>query len=175
MKIAKIALISTGALAMLFWGCQGTKSGYSDEEMGLRKTTLLNENLKIESYDYSGKSAGESQLIERSFENAPPMISHSTEDMLPITKDSNACLSCHLPDMAAAVNAVPMPKTHFYNFRSNKNLGASMDENRFNCVICHATQVDATPLVQNNFAPNFRKSDGRNKSNLIDVVNEGVR
>ena len=49
-----------------------------------------------------------------------------------------------------------------------------MDETRFNCVICHATQVNAAPLVVNKFAPDFRQENGSTKSNLLDIVNEGV-
>lgn len=103
------------------------------------------------------------------------MISHSVEDMLPITKENNACTSCHLPDIAQAVGAIPMPKSHFYNFRQKVDLKEQMDENRFNCVICHATQVEAAPLVGNRFAPDFRQENGNTKSNLIDVLNEGVK
>ena len=102
------------------------------------------------------------------------MISHNLDGMLPITRDNNACTSCHLPEIAEAVAATPMPKSHFYNFRENKNLDGQMDENRFNCVICHTTQVDAPPLVGNNFKADFRQEEGSSKSNLLDVINEGV-
>lgn len=168
-KMIKVA--SLAVVGFAFFGCQ---SGTSDNEIGLRKSTLFNEEVQVTKYDYNGKVAGESELIERAFENAPPMISHSVEDMLPITKESNACTSCHLPEIAEAVGAIPMPKSHFYNFRKNKDLRGQMDENRFNCVICHATQVNAAPLVVNQFAPDFRQENGNTKSNLIDIINEGV-
>lgn len=166
-----IMVVSVAVAGFIFLGCQG---GYSENEIGLRKSTLFNENVKVSAFDYNGKAAGESELIDRAFENAPPMISHTTEDMLPITKENNSCTSCHLPEMAAAVNATPMPKSHFYNFRKNKDLKEQMDENRFNCVICHTTQVNAAPLVVNKFEPDFRQENGSTKSNLIDIVNEGV-
>lgn len=169
----KIRIIASVAVAgLVFLGCQ---SGYSENEMGLRKTTLFSEGAQIQAFNYQGKAAGESVLIERAFENAPPMISHSVEDMLPITKDNNSCTTCHLPEVAEAVKATPMPKSHFYNFRAKKDLKQQMDENRFNCVICHTTQVDAPPLVVNKFVPNFRQENGNTKSNLLDIVNEGVR
>lgn len=172
MNAKKILFLSV-ASATIFLGCKAGL-GYGEDEIGLRKSTLFNENAKIEKFDYSGKTAGESVLIERAFENAPPMISHNTDDMLPITKDNNSCLSCHLPDVAEAVNATPMPKSHFYDFRKNKDLKGNLDDTRFNCVICHTTQVDAPPLVGNKFAPSFRQDDGDKKSNLLDIVNEGV-
>lgn len=173
MKMTIFALLGSSFLAVLLLGCQG--KSYSDEELGLRKSTIFNENAQIEAYNYEGKVAGESTLIERAFENAPPMIPHSVDDMLPITQDNNACVACHAPEMAEAMNATAMPKSHFYNFRTNKDLGAQMDESRFNCVICHTTQVDAPPLVENKFTPNFRKDNGESKSNLLDVLNEGVK
>ena len=114
-------------------------------------------------------------LIERAFENAPPMIPHSTEGMLPITKDNNACTSCHLPDIAEAVGAVSMPKSHFYNFRDNVDLQGQMDDSRFNCVICHTTQLNAPALVGNNFKADFRQDNGNVRSNLLDVLNEGLK
>ena len=172
MNFNKVMMFVGLAVAGLtFLGCQ---SGVGENEMGLRKSTLFSEDAQIAKFDYVGKAAGESELIDRAFENAPPMISHTTEDMLPITKENNSCTSCHLPEMAAAVNATPMPKSHFYNFRTNKDLKGEMDETRFNCVICHATQVNAAPLVVNKFAPDFRQENGSTKSNLLDIVNEGV-
>lgn len=174
MNFKKAAMMSIAVLGIIFLGCQGLKS-YSEDELGLRKTTLFNENATIEAYDYSGKVAGESMLIERAFENAPPMIPHSTEGMLPITKDNNTCTSCHLPDIAEAVGAIPMPKSHFYNFRDNVDLQGQMDDSRFNCVICHTTQVNAPALVGNNFKADFRQDNGNVRSNLLDVLNEGLK
>lgn len=173
MKFETILVAGVSTLALILVSCKSIQS-YSSEEIGLRKTTLFNEEAEIKAYDYTGKTAGESTLIERSFENAPPMISHNLDGMLPITRDNNACTSCHLPEIAEAVAATPMPKSHFYNFRENKNLDGQMDENRFNCVICHTTQVDAPPLVGNNFKADFRQEEGSSKSNLLDVINEGV-
>ncbi len=174
MSKKKIMALVAAIAGFVFFGC-GADQGYGENDIGLRKSTLFSENVNIERIDYTGKAAGESTLIERSFENAPPMISHTTDGMLPITKDSNSCTSCHLPDVAAAVMATPMPKSHFYDFRKKAAIkNGGMDETRFNCVICHATQANAKPLVGNNFTPNFRQEQGREKSNLIDVVNEGV-
>lgn len=173
MRLKTIIVAGVGTLALVFLGCKSMQS-YSSEEIGLRKTTLFSEEAQIDTYDYSGKAAGESQLIERAFENAPPMIPHNLDGLLPITKDNNSCTSCHLPEIAEAVAATPMPKSHFYDLRNNKDLQGQMDENRFNCVACHATQVDAPPLVGNNFKADFRQENGNAKSNLLDILNEGV-
>lgn len=164
------------ALAVLvgFMGCQNTQvSSISDDELGLRKTTLFNENLTPDSIDYQAAAAGEAQRIERSYENAPPMVPHDISDMLPITKDNNMCISCHEPSIAEAVGATPLPKTHFYNFKTRK-VADTMQETRFNCVTCHTPQANVQPLVGNNFHPDFRQNNGKNRSNLIDVLNDGV-
>ncbi|CAM2781029.1 nitrate reductase cytochrome c-type subunit [Helicobacter burdigaliensis] len=175
MNYKKVFLASM-ALALIFFGCQAGKQGISEEELGLRKSTLFNEEANIQAFDYEdAKAAGESTLLQRSFENAPPLISHSVEGLLPITKENNSCTSCHLPEIAEAVGAISMPKSHFYNFRTHKDLKEKMDENRFNCVACHVPQVNAEPLVKNNFSPEFRQKDGVSKSNLLDVLNEGVK
>ncbi|EES89805.1 nitrate reductase cytochrome c-type subunit [Helicobacter canadensis] len=174
MNFKTIMIAGASTLALIFIGCKSMQ-GYSAEEIGLRKTTLFSEEAQIQAYDYSGKAAGESELIERAFENAPPMIPHNLDGMLPITRDNNSCTGCHLPGIAEAVGATAMPKSHFYDLRNNKDLHEEMDENRFNCVICHTTQVNAAPLVENNFKADFRQDDGNTRSNLLDILNEGVK
>lgn len=169
-----ISSFCLGGMLLVFGGCKNTEvTTISDDELGLRKTTLFNENVTPDSVDYKGAAAGESKLIERSYENAPPLISHDVSDLLPITKDNNMCLSCHEPSIAEAVNATPMPKTHFYNFKTRK-VADTMQETRYNCVACHTPQANVQPIVGNTFKPDFREDSGKNHSNLIDVLNDGV-
>ena len=147
---------------------------FKDSEIGLRKVDLQDEkDVKLLQYAYPNASAGESTLIERSFENAPPMISHSIEGMLPITKDDNQCLTCHDPAVAADVGAIAVPASHTYDLRTNKNLG-EVSHARFNCVLCHTPQADVAPAIANTFSPAFRTQEGKKSSNLLDVLNEGV-
>ncbi|MDD6056403.1 MAG: nitrate reductase cytochrome c-type subunit [Helicobacter sp.] len=170
MNLKKTLIASLALSGLVFLGCSNS---VSDNEIGLRKSTLFSEELQIVEFDYNGVAAGESKLIERAFENAPPMISHTTDGMLPITKEANSCLDCHTPDVAAALNATAIPQTHFVELSSGK-AGGKMQDTRFNCVLCHATQVNAAPLVKNNFDPKFRDGTSAKKSNLIDILNEGV-
>ena len=103
--------------ALIATGCAVAQT-QSEEEIGLRKTSLYTEDKTVgDPTNYSKAVAGESTPIPRSFENAPPMISHDVEGMLPITMDYNSCLDCHMPEMAAAVNATPIPDSHFATFR----------------------------------------------------------
>jgi len=169
----KILLLST-ACALFLTAC-ALNSGVSSEQIGLRTAKLEKENVVLASINYDGVQAGESVLIERSFENAPPLISHSTQDMLPITRDNNTCLSCHDKAIAADVGATPIPATHYYDLRTNKKTGDMISDSRFNCDQCHVAQSDAKPLIANTFKAEFKDQSLRNKSNLIDVLNEGLK
>jgi cytochrome c-type protein NapB len=148
---------------------------------------------------YGKKAAGESKMIERAFENAPPMIPHDVEGMLPITINNNACTSCHIPGVAESMNATPIPKSHFTDFRPStalasdgriskegkavsntsdfKTVGKPLTKlagARFNCSQCHAPQSMATEAPANTFQADFRAEGSGSKSNLIDNINVGV-
>jgi len=155
-------------------GCAVTQS-YNEEELGLRKVDLYSEKTVVgEPTSYSTVAAGESKVIQRSYENAPPLIPHDVEGMMDMTKESNACTSCHLPEMAEAVKATPIPKSHFFDMRTQKVL-TEMSSARYNCSACHVPQSANEPLVQNNFKPDYRQESEKSRSNLIDTLNEGVR
>lgn len=179
-KIFLMALLS----AVFFVACSkdtesktdSTTSGISSDEIGLRKTSIENENnVELPDINSTGLQPGESVLLERSFENAPPMISHAIDDMLPITKDNNMCLSCHIKEVAKDAGTVPAPATHYFDFTNNKPTGDVISNARFNCTQCHTPQSDVQPLVKNNFKAEFSNESLKSKSNLIDVVNEGVK
>ncbi len=155
-------------------GCAVSQS-YKEEELGLRKVDLYSEKTVVaEATSYSKVAPGESKMMQRSFENAPPMIPHDVEGMMEITKESNACLSCHAPEVAEAVKATAVPKSHLYDMRNNKAL-ADVSQARYVCVSCHAPQSANEPLVKNEFQPEFRSKDGAVKTNLLDTLNEGVQ
>lgn len=167
-----------GVLVFALAGClTTTEKTYTSEDIGLRKTDLMQEgNMDLKNVQYISTPAGESKLIERSFENAPPLISHDVDGMMDITQDLNMCTTCHLPEVAEPLKATPMPKSHFVSMISGKDLGDQMDEARYNCVTCHVPQaVGLAPLVKNTFNPDFRNKDSEYQSNLIDIMNEGVK
>lgn len=180
-------------------GCTAASQSLNEEEIGLRKSNLYEEKVDLkDKVDYSTKAPGESKLIKRSFENAPPLISHSVDGLLPITIESNACLSCHAPEVASAVNATAVPKTHLASYRpimgfqkgmltkdgkkyentadvktvAHPRDGVSAD--RYNCSQCHVPQTDNEPLVKNEFNPDFRTKGSESKSNLVNILDEGV-
>lgn len=157
-------------------GCGG--SGIDDTEIGLRDTPVEEEGVLLQDFTYNTPAAGESQVIERAYENAPPMIPHDTEGMMDISKDMNMCVTCHSPDFAAAMNATPVPDSHLYDtFSKNKKqkVGKEIVASRYNCNLCHVPMTNAQPLVGNNFKPDFRNEAAKKKSNLLDVINEGAK
>jgi len=90
----------------------------SEEELGLRKVDLYSEDKATPAKtDYKRAAAGSSQRFERAYVNAPPMIPHDVEGLLPITKANNACLGCHMPDVAKGVGATAIPPSHFTDYR----------------------------------------------------------
>ena len=97
----------------------GTKKVVTEAELGLRKTDLYKEAADTEGVQakFDAPAPGSGARYERAFVNAPPMIPHSVEGLLPITKANNACLGCHMPAVAAGVKATPIPASHFTNYR----------------------------------------------------------
>ena len=201
MKTMSKLIFGLVAFAVLFVGCNeapnaGTKEGVkptvSEESLGLRKTGLYAEDDTIApKTEYRAAIPGSSRTIKRAFQDAPPMISHSVDGMLPITIDSNQCLSCHMPKMAKLVNATALPKSHFTNFRpttyiiddqivksgvvvqntSSESLGnisivkqGELVGARFNCTQCHAPQSQGNLAVENNFEADYTSKDGASRS-----------
>jgi len=95
----------------------GNRSSVSEKAMGLRKTDLYSEETTHgDKADYDRPAPGSSTRFERAYKDAPPMIPHSVEGLLPITKMNNQCLGCHMPEIAPAVGSTPIPPTHFTNY-----------------------------------------------------------
>jgi len=181
------------------------------EDLGIKgkkydETALLlnkKENAELPEVKYDRPAPGTAPKFERSFVNAPPLIPHSVDGLLPITKANNSCLGCHMPNVAKSMNATPIPASHFTNYRpttvmkdgkvvkEGKVLGKNntsdvliaqakksdkLYQGRFNCSQCHVPQSNVKPVVDNIFKADFGKDgDLKTKSNLIDVINEGVQ
>lgn len=133
------------------------------------------EEVKLADINWTKPAAGEAQRYERSFENAPPMIPHDLEGLIPITADNNMCVTCHMPEVAKDVGATPIPKSHLYSIRNKKDLEGKLSDDRFNCTTCHVPQANVETKFKNNFKPEYRDANSSQHSNLLDVLNEGVR
>ena len=182
----------------------GNRNSVSEAALGLRKTDLYSESKTHGAKaDYDRPSPGSSTRFERAYKDAPPMIPHSVEGLLPITKMNNQCLGCHLPEVAPAVGSTPIPATHFTNYRpitelkdgevvkEGKIVGKELKnvsdikiakakksdklyQGRFNCTQCHAPQSKMKTAVANTFRPDFGSDDEKAHSSLLDHMNEGV-
>ena len=133
------------------------------------------EEVKLVDINWTKPAAGEAQRYDRSFENAPPLIPHDLEGLIPITADNNMCVSCHMPEVAKEVGATAIPKSHLYSIRNKKDLEGKLSDDRFNCTTCHVPQANVEAKFKNNFKPEYRNANSSQHSNLLDVLNEGVR
>ena len=175
-EITAAGMLFCAVLTLLAGGCATTgKETLSEEDLGIRKESLFEEKAVVPAHGgYSKAEAGTSKTIERSFENSPPLIPHDLTGMLPIAETGNMCIGCHMPESAVSMGATPIPKSHLMDLGTGKDLQGKLDMKRFDCMQCHVPQVEAAVPVQNIFRGEFRDEEGRVRSNLEDVLNEGV-
>jgi cytochrome c-type protein NapB len=188
MKFKKLAGLSV-VVAMIFAaGCGAATSNVKANKVVDESQLGYSDAGTPPKVEYSKAAPGTSKRFQRSYENAPPLIPHNIEGLVPITLNRNACLDCHLPSVAKSVGATPIPPTHFKDFfkagkEKIKNLGnvkIHMSKNdiapqRYNCVQCHVPQANAKPLVKNTFKPYFRKKENMHRSTLNDQLFEGAK
>ena len=127
--------------------------GIPDSAIGLSKAAITEvpDPLAFRSVD---SDPGDVPLPARAFHGAPPVISHTLEDMVPITPSENACVDCHEVGSKEPGEPTPIPDSHFVDLRSNPDTrGDTVAGARYNCILCHAAQTDATPLVGTTFVP----------------------
>ena len=192
-KFQLLVLIATIGLSAC--NCGNNKTAYiADENIDMSIDMLMSDESTLDKMpEYSKVRSGASEVIDRSFENSPPLIPHKTMGMLPITIQDNKCLRCHLPDNAVTFEATPIPITHSTSYRPDlvqegelyrvdakqnevveKNLG-QFNKAMYNCSQCHVAQANVTVDIDNVFDAEFRNSTNRNKSNLNTKMGEGVR
>ena len=185
----------------------GNKKVVDETVLGLRKTSLFNEDVKPVDGKFDRAAPGASNRFERAYVNAPPMIPHSVDGLLPITQKNNQCLGCHMPDVAKGVGATAIPPSHFTNYRPTTVLKGGelvkegqkvgiqkgdmgnvgdiklavvkklnhLYQGRFNCSQCHAPQADVKTAVGNTFKSDGLTGEFKTHSNLIDMMNDGVK
>jgi len=168
------AIMLTMALA---YAADKQETGKSSqvEDQGIRKESIYNEDtVQPKHGEYSSQEPGTSKKIERSFENSPPLIPHDLTGMLPIAITGNLCLGCHMPEEAVRSGATPVPRSHLMKLSTKEDLQGKLDNERYNCMECHVPQVEINPPIQNTFKGGFRGKQEKSRSNLSDILNEGV-
>jgi cytochrome c-type protein NapB len=193
MKLGKLTLAITLATSLLM-AANNTKN-IDEDSIGLRKVELLSEDKAAPSETKYGTSAPMSGYkIERAYQNAPPMIPHDVEGLMEITPDNNACIGCHEAAVAPSMNATPIPKSHYINFRPKDKLEGdnfvkgvdnmknevsikpidTISSARFNCTACHAPQSTGELAVENTFKPTYTRKDGKEKSTWDQVLTDDL-
>ena len=189
-------LVNLTVLVFLVVGCNNQKeeNWVEDENIDMSDDLLLSdESVLTDMPEYSKIRSGESEVIQRSFENAPPLIPHRVGGFLPIKVDDNKCLRCHMPDKAPEFKAIPLPETHFTSYRPSiveedgkyrvdalegevieKDL-THFNGAFFNCSQCHVPQTSVTVDIPNVFDPDYRTNADKTQSNLKENMDEGVR
>jgi cytochrome c-type protein NapB len=183
--INSIALGLAAASTIFFIGCAAdTAKIVPESELGYGSVSLDDNSVKgTPGTKYSSAAPGTSKRIKRAFQDAPPMIPHSVDGMLPITQNNNQCIGCHV-DAAPYDKTIPsVPVSHMTNFRPNSKAVSGVNtsseslanvsikklnhlyQGRFNCSQCHAPQAQGVDLITDSkFQPEFTAKDGAFKS-----------
>ncbi len=121
-----------------------------EDALGLYNSSVY-EVLSPSVVNYGGGDPGTNKRAERSYQTAPPMITHSTVDMVPITRDFNLCKDCHVqPDLLKQKITkgmpIPAPASHYTNVKKGE-----LYMGRWNCTQCHREQAKVDVLVKSTF------------------------
>ena len=140
-------------LLVAFGVAQGTppEGPISDRELGLSSGSVF-EVPSPDPVSENQSDPGERPSLPRVYPGAPPIIPHGVADLLPITREQNLCLDCHLVKEKVKGEPTPIPQSHFVDLRNSPGrVGEEVAGARYNCVACHVSLTEAAPLVKNRF------------------------
>lgn len=135
-----IRIVMAAALVAGLWGC-AQFAGVSTLR-GADAATV--DQAPAEAKLYAGRRPGSGAPITRTFKEQPPLIPHAIDNFDEITVSDNQCLECHSVDAAPVKKAPKVADSHL--------AGNAVRMERYQCNSCHVPQVDAKPLVANNFS-----------------------
>ena len=122
-------------------------SASAEHVQSLRGPTALDDK----STDVVIKQVQHDQIpIERDYVQQPPLIPHKVEGYR-VNLKFNKCLSCHSWKNYRKAKATKISQTHFED--REENVLANVSSRRYFCTQCHVPQMDAQPLVENEFKP----------------------
>ncbi len=193
-KMKKIIFLIVIALGVVLVSCKKDNKEATKVHEVSSGNELLSDDVNIGNKAlYLDISEKESELFERSFENSPPLIPHSVKGMYAITRKTNECILCHIPNSKKDLEAKSVPISHFTDYRpqivqegdlyvvqakANEvvavSTGTELNKAMFYCNLCHAPQAEITVEIKNSFKPDFRNSNSKKSSNLSETMNEGV-
>lgn len=139
-------LLLAAAAAALLIGCATVSPPFTGvaslRGADVRTADAAPETAKV----YAGRRPGSQKPIARTYDGQPPLVPHAIENFDEITVEENQCLECHAPANAAKKSAPKLADSHLAVDR------VAVRQERYQCNSCHVPQVDAPPLVANQFA-----------------------
>lgn len=168
-------VLITACITLLTAACASTSgpAASSPAMAGTQETKWAQETGKAqvtpEATVYRSTLPGQSNVLERGYEGAPPMIPHDITAMT-VTRESNTCLACHLTGETnlQGKRATPVPNSHFtdlydQSYEKDREKAIQTYRNatlpskhgllgtRYTCTQCHAPQSDIEPWVPSKF------------------------
>lgn len=119
----------------------------SENPTSLRGSTPIKEE---SAFPTMKRIAKDGEPIERNYVQQPPLIPHKIKGYQ-INLKFNKCLTCHSWANYKQSGATKVSQTHFSD--RNNDVLANVAPRRYFCTLCHVTQVNAKPLVENSFKP----------------------
>ncbi len=126
--------------------------GTPAEQLGLAPGSVF-EVLVPEAVEPNSSDPGDQPSLPPAFEGAPPLVPHGVVDFLPITREDNLCVDCHVIAEAEEGDPTPLPASHYTDLRrAPGEVGETVAGARWVCVSCHVPPTGAEPLVGSRFA-----------------------
>ena len=93
---------------------------------------------------YPAGEPGETALLDRPHETAPPLVPHSVAG-LTINRAANDCLDCHLEgeELDDGHVATKVPPSHLINEYTGAEAESGVIGTRYMCLQCHVPQAEA--------------------------------
>jgi cytochrome c-type protein NapB len=101
---------------------------------------------------YLGSKPGGHALIQRTFQQQPPLVPHKVEGFDDITNEDNVCLDCHIHKEVRGQKIPQVKESHLV--KPVNPAAPELHKSRWQCNSCHVPQIDAKPLVENVFKGN---------------------
>ncbi|MDP2880045.1 MAG: nitrate reductase cytochrome c-type subunit [Azonexus sp.] len=131
------------------WALSGPLALAQESPRPMRGADVSATDQAPEAKKYLGGKPGAQEKVARTYRDQPPVIPHAVENFDEITLEENQCLTCHGADTYKKKRAPKIGDSHFLD-RDGKVLPTA-SSSRHNCTQCHVPQVDAPPLVENDF------------------------
>lgn len=120
---------------------------YASEDV----TSLRSQSLEVQDPAEKLKNfPKENSDLPINYVQQPPLIPHHIRGY-EVDRKTNKCLTCHSFKNFKRYGATKISTSHFYN-RDDQVL-SDVSPRRYFCLQCHVPQVQAKPLIENDFEP----------------------